>query len=117
MSHSQYQGIGGNLLGMVYCNRSNSAVFYMQICHFRGKADFPAGLFNKMTDIFYDIYQSVSAQMRLLLVENFLWPSGLYENFQDLPVPAYGIFYQRVQLSVGKSSCPALSELHIGFRI
>ncbi len=61
--------------------------------------------------------QQIRSQMRFCLIQNLLRRSGLYKKLQHFPVPPCRVFHQRIQLSVRKSTCTALSELYIGLGI
>ena len=59
----------------------------------------------------------ICAKMRLLLVKDLRGSSCLHKSGKNFPSSSKSIFYQSIQLSVGKSSRTAFSELHIGIRI
>ena len=70
-----------------------------------------------MTHFFNNINQYIRSQMWLLLINNFFRCAGSYETLQYLMITSVRIFYQRVQLSVGKGAGAALSELYVRFRV
>ena len=70
-----------------------------------------------MTHFFNNTNQHIRSQMWLLLINNFFRCAGSYETLQYLMITSVRIFYQRVQLSVGKGAGAALSELYIGLRV
>ena len=70
-----------------------------------------------MTHFFNNTNQYIRSQMWLLLINNFFRCAGSYETLQYLMITSVRIFYQRVQLSVGKGAGAALSELYIGLRV
>jgi hypothetical protein len=61
--------------------------------------------------------QSESADVRLRDVEDFLRRARLDELGQHLAAEMARILDLAVELAVGKRPCPALAELHVGFRV
>ncbi len=57
-----------------------------------------------MTHFFNNTNQHIRSQMWLLLINNFFRCAGSYETLQYLMITSVRIFYQRVQLSVGKGA-------------
>ena len=88
-----------------------------QISYGGTKTEFPTHFFNLMTHKLNDTYKLICAKMRLLLVKDLGRSSCLHKSGKNLPSSSKSIFYQSVQLSIGKSPCTALSELYIGIRI
>lgn len=88
-----------------------------QISYCGTKTEFPAHFFNLMTHKLNDTYKLICAKMRLLLVKDLRGSSCLHKSGKNFPSSSKSIFYQSIQLSIGKSPCTALSELYIGIRI
>ena len=81
------------------------------------KPDFPAQLPDLLPQVFDHPGKDVRADMGLLLIKDLFRRTEADKGFQHQTVPPSGIFYQSIQLSIGKGSRAALSELDIGFRI
>ena len=94
----------------MYCSQN-------QICHLGTEAEFSSHFFDFMTHFFNNTNQHIRSQIWLLLINNFFRCAGSYETLQYLMITSVRIFYQRVQLSVGKGAGAALSELYIGLRV
>ena len=73
--------------------------------------------FNLMTHKLNDTYKLICAKMRLLLVKDLRGSSCLHKSGKNFLSSSKSIFYQSIQLSIGKSPCTALSELYIGLRV
>ena len=88
-----------------------------QISHCGTESEFPAHFFNLMAHKLNDSHKLIRTKVGFLLVKDFRWSSCFYKSGKDFFSSSVGIFYQSIQLSVGKSSRTAFSELHIGIRI
>ena len=88
-----------------------------QIGHCRTETEFPAHFFNLIAHKLNDSYKLVRTKMRFLLVKDFRWSPCFHKSGKNFFSSSIGVFYQRIQLSIGKSSRTALSELYIGIRV
>ena len=85
----------------------------LKVCHLAVKPDFSAPRQNLPAHIFYDLHQDVRSDVGLILIKDFFWRAEFYKGFQHIASSSCRVMDHRVQLSIGKGSGPALSELYI----
>ena len=117
VAESQHADLCRDLFFVVDLNGFQSAILKDQVRHCRFKTETSAHCLDLMAKCFYDPDQYIGSEMWFLLVDDLLRSSGFYKSFQNFMVTSVWILDQSVQLSIRKSSCSTLAELHIGVRV